>query len=85
MRGLLERGAIGLVTTHDLALSAIAERLAPRAENVHFDDEFEEGTLNFDYRMRPGVVQHEQRARADAGGGAGGLRSLVLVLVLVLV
>jgi DNA mismatch repair ATPase MutS len=55
--GLLDRGAIGLVTTHDLALSAIAERLAPRAENVHFADEFEEGTLRFDYRMRPGVVR----------------------------
>lgn len=55
--GLLDRGAIGLVTTHDLALSVIAERLAPRAENVHFADEFEEGTLRFDYRMRPGVVR----------------------------
>jgi hypothetical protein len=57
VRGLLDRGAIGLVTTHDLALSAIAERLAPRAENVHFADEFDEGTLRFDYRMRPGVVR----------------------------
>jgi hypothetical protein len=57
VRGLLDRGAIGLVTTHDLALSAIADRLAPRAENVHFADEFDEGTLRFDYRMRPGVVR----------------------------
>ena len=57
VRGLLDRGAIGLVTTHDLALSAIADRLAPRAENVHFADVLEAGTLAFDYRMRPGVVQ----------------------------
>jgi len=57
VRGLLDRGAIGLVTTHDLALSTIAESLAPRAENVHFADEFDEGTLKFDYRMRPGVVR----------------------------
>jgi hypothetical protein len=57
VRGLLERGAIGLVTTHDLALAAIAERLAPRAANVHFADELHEGTLRFDYRMRPGVVR----------------------------
>jgi DNA mismatch repair ATPase MutS len=56
VRGLLDRGAIGLVTTHDLALSAIADRLAPRAANVHFADRFEGGTLVFDYRMRPGVV-----------------------------
>ena len=57
VRGLLDRGAIGLVTTHDLALSGIADRLAPRAENVHFADVLEAGTLAFDYRMRPGVVQ----------------------------
>lgn len=56
VRGLLERGAIGLVTTHDLALSTIADRL-PRAVNVHFADEFEEGSLRFDYRMRPGIVR----------------------------
>jgi hypothetical protein len=57
VRGLLDRGAIGLVTTHDLALSAIADRLAPRAENVHFADVLDAGTLAFDYRMRPGVVK----------------------------
>jgi hypothetical protein len=57
VRGLLDRGAIGLVTTHDLALSAIADRLAPSAVNVHFADELDEGTLRFDYRMRPGVVR----------------------------
>jgi DNA mismatch repair ATPase MutS len=57
VRGLLDRGAIGLVTTHDLALSAIADGLAPRAENVHFADVLDEGTLSFDYRMRPGVVR----------------------------
>ena len=57
VRGLLDRGAIGLVTTHDLALSAIADRLAPRAENVHFADVLDAGTLTFDYTMRPGVVQ----------------------------
>jgi hypothetical protein len=57
VRGLIERGAIGLVTTHDLALSGIAARLAPRAENVHFADVLDAGTLAFDYRMRPGVVK----------------------------
>jgi hypothetical protein len=57
VRGLLDRCTIGLVTTHDLALSAIADRLAPRAANVHFADVLEAGALAFDYRMRPGVVQ----------------------------
>lgn len=56
VRGLVERGAIGLVSTHDLALARIAESLAPRAANVHFEDHIEDGRVVFDYRMRPGVV-----------------------------
>lgn len=58
VRGLVERGAIGFVTTHDLALAHIAEALAPRGANVHFEDRLEDGKLVFDYRMRPGVVTH---------------------------
>ncbi|HEX2122432.1 MAG TPA: DNA mismatch repair protein MutS [Thermoanaerobaculia bacterium] len=49
-RALVERGAIGMVSTHDLALASIAEA------NVHFEDHLEEGRVVFDYRMRPGVV-----------------------------
>ncbi|HUR82301.1 MAG TPA: DNA mismatch repair protein MutS [Thermoanaerobaculia bacterium] len=56
VRGLVERGAIGLVSTHDLALAQIADSLAPRAANVHFEDHIEDGKVVFDYRMRPGVV-----------------------------
>ena len=56
VRGLVERGAVGLVSTHDLALADIAESLAPRAANVHFEDHLEDGRVAFDYRMRPGVV-----------------------------
>ncbi len=57
VRGLVERGAIGLVTTHDLALAHVAEALAPRAENVHFEDQFENGRMTFDYRLHAGVVE----------------------------
>ncbi len=57
VRALLKRGAIGLVTTHDLALARIADELAPRAANVHFEDHMEQGRMSFDYRLRPGVVQ----------------------------
>ena len=56
LRSLLARGAIGLITTHDLALTAIADGLAPRAVNVHFEDWFEESAIRFDYRMKPGPV-----------------------------
>jgi hypothetical protein len=57
VRGLVERGAIGLLTTHDLALAHIAEALAPRAENVHFEDHLENGRMTFDYRLHPGIVE----------------------------
>lgn len=56
VRGLLDRGAIGLVTTHDLALTHIAESVAPPGVNVHFEDHLEDGRISFDYRMREGVV-----------------------------
>jgi hypothetical protein len=56
IRALLKRGAIGLATTHDLALARIARELAPAAENVHFEDRLEGGRLVFDYRVRTGVV-----------------------------
>jgi DNA mismatch repair ATPase MutS len=56
VRGLVERNAIGLVTTHDLALAHIADVLAPKAANVHFEDQLQEGKMTFDYVMRSGVV-----------------------------
>ena len=58
VRGLIDLGAIGFVTTHDLALAEVAEELAPRAANVHFEDHFEDGQMRFDYRMKPGVVRN---------------------------
>jgi len=57
IRSLVERGALGLVTTHDLALARIADELSPRGENVHFEDHMADGRIQFDYRLRPGVVQ----------------------------
>jgi hypothetical protein len=58
VRGLVERGAIGLVTTHDLALTQFAGGPDSRIANVHFEDRLVDGRMIFDYRMRPGVVQH---------------------------
>lgn len=57
IRGLLDRGAIGLVTTHDLALASIAEdTTSSRLRNVHFQDRLEDGRIHFDYRLREGTV-----------------------------
>ena len=57
IRGLLDRGAIGLLTTHDLALTEMTSRLGHPAGNAHFEDRSSEGRMVFDYRMLPGVVQ----------------------------
>jgi hypothetical protein len=55
---LVERGAIGLITTHDLTLAHIADTLGNRAANVHFADVLVDGKMVFDYKMQPGVVRH---------------------------
>jgi hypothetical protein len=57
VRRLVGHGAIGLVTTHDLALAKIAVGLGPRAANAHFQDRLEDGKLLFDYRLQPGIVE----------------------------
>jgi hypothetical protein len=57
LRGLLDRGAIGLATTHDLALTEMASGFGAAAVNVHFEDELRDGQMHFDYHMRPGVVR----------------------------
>jgi len=57
VRTLLEAGAIGLVTTHDLALTALADAIPALARNVHFEDRIENGRMVFDYHMRDGVVE----------------------------
>jgi hypothetical protein len=56
LRSLLHRGALGLITTHDLALTAIVNELGAAAANVHFEDQFEGGEIHFDYRMKGGPV-----------------------------
>lgn len=66
VRALLEQGAIGLITTHDLALTQIpeaGERGGGRAVNCHFEDHLEDGELRFDYRLKPGVVRTSNALR----------------------
>ncbi|MBX9626539.1 MAG: hypothetical protein K2X82_22250 [Gemmataceae bacterium] len=58
VRALLDAGAVGLLTTHDLSVTEVAGRLGGRAANVHFRDGLAGGELSFDYLMRPGVVPH---------------------------
>jgi DNA mismatch repair ATPase MutS len=62
-RHLLEAGAIGAMTTHDLSL-AEAEPLASRARLVHFAEQVHaDGTMTFDYRLRPGIATSRNALR----------------------
>ena len=56
VHALLNRGAIGMVSTHDLALADIGGSLNGQLCNVHFQEEFENGQMHFDYKLREGVV-----------------------------
>jgi DNA mismatch repair ATPase MutS len=58
VRRLLAAGAIGLLTTHDLALTHLADLLGPHVANVHLADQFRDGEMVFDYTMRPGVLRN---------------------------
>ena len=54
---LLDFQAVGLVTTHDLALTRIVDSMAERAANIHFEDQIAAGRISFDYKIRPGVIR----------------------------
>lgn len=56
IRALIARGAIGLISTHDLALTDIAGLGEGALDNVHFQDEFVDGKLKFDFKLHAGVV-----------------------------
>jgi MutS domain V len=56
IRALLKKGAIGLISTHDLALTDVAGLEPGAIENVHFQDELADGKLKFDFKLRPGIV-----------------------------
>jgi MutS domain V len=56
VRSLVTKGAIGFVTTHDLALTLMAQEMNGKAGNFHFEDRIEDGQLRFDYRLAAGVA-----------------------------
>lgn len=56
VRALAARGAIGLISTHDLALTHISGLPEGALVNVHFQDELQNGRMLFDFKLRDGVV-----------------------------
>ena len=57
IQALLKRRAIGIVTTHDLALTEIAAEVGNVLRNMHFEDQVVDGKMKFDYKLRDGVVE----------------------------
>ena len=60
---LLDHGALGAVSTHDLALADLEGPLAGKARNVHFEEQVAGDTMSFDYKLRDGVVKSSNALR----------------------
>ncbi|MFZ3255509.1 MAG: hypothetical protein WA170_00295, partial [Candidatus Acidiferrales bacterium] len=56
LRALLARDTVGIVSTHDLALTRIQVALDGNVRNVHFEDQIVNGEMSFDYKLRDGIV-----------------------------
>ncbi|HIE96406.1 MAG TPA: DNA mismatch repair protein MutS [Planctomycetes bacterium] len=54
---LVNKSALGMVTTHDLTLTDIVDSMDDKAVNMHFEDQVSDGHMTFDYKLRDGVVQ----------------------------
>jgi DNA mismatch repair ATPase MutS len=54
IRKLSSAETLGLVSTHDLELCALAES-NERIENYHFREYYDESGINFDYKLQPGA------------------------------
>jgi DNA mismatch repair ATPase MutS len=63
LRTLLGRGAMGLVSTHDLGLGDFASEPNSRVKNVHFQEQIEGETMTFDFRLREGLVHSSNALR----------------------
>ncbi|HEV2709802.1 MAG TPA: mismatch repair protein [Edaphobacter sp.] len=53
---LTDSGAIGIISTHDLALTDMQRSGEGRLRNMHLQDEIQDGRMKFDFKLRDGVV-----------------------------
>ncbi len=71
VRELVSLGAVGAVSTHDLALGDLEAELPGHVRNVHLEEQVEGEAMSFDYRLRPGVVQSSNALRLMRVVGLG--------------
>jgi DNA mismatch repair ATPase MutS len=55
IRKLHSPHCLGLVSTHDLALADLANDPELKIRNFHFRETYQQDTLSFDYKLRPGT------------------------------
>lgn len=58
IRALIGAGAIGALSTHDLALTEIAAAPELHGTNVHMESPDPSDPLAFDYLLKPGIAEH---------------------------
>jgi ABC-type multidrug transport system fused ATPase/permease subunit len=63
VRELVACGAMGGVSTHDLALGDMEKELPGAVVNVHFEEQVAGDRMTFDYKLRPGVVHSSNALR----------------------
>jgi hypothetical protein len=56
IRALVDAGAIGMVTTHDLALAEMDSLPSGAMRNMHFQDQIVDGQMRFDFTLREGMA-----------------------------
>jgi hypothetical protein len=74
IEALVAGGAVGALSTHDLALTEIGERPGLRGVNVHMQSENPEAPLDFDYRVKPGILKQTNALAIVRMMGIGYLR-----------
>jgi DNA mismatch repair ATPase MutS len=55
VRQLAKAHTLGLVSTHDLELSALEDEVGSKVKNYHFDEYYQGNEIHFDYQLKPGV------------------------------
>jgi hypothetical protein len=68
LRHLLQRGAMGAISTHDVGLLDLGAELDAHVDKVHFEEQVAEtengkSAMSFDYKLRPGVVRSTNALR----------------------
>ncbi|WP_231511017.1 MutS family DNA mismatch repair protein [Chondromyces apiculatus] len=71
VKHLIEHGAIGAVSSHDLGLAPLEDETSGRVRNAHFEESVIEDKMSFDYTLKPGVVSSANALRLMRLAGIG--------------